>query len=368
MTWEYPLEKAIGDIGPGIPAPEFGPTAHDYSHLLTPEHEYAIPNARVIVYKSPSSNKVEASLRDTSGYALAHVASDLLPPDPMGRVALAINTADSHTHIPYQVGKGLYWGRMLYEANMAYAKEHLGATHVIGGTHSTFASKAHQGIAEKHGLNYIPTPNVAGYEDFQPSLAEHHGRKFEYQYENEAEHASSDNTPYDEKYGPYQYTLKSEEYASFASLPPGKLKRTSEEEGVPYAQYWDYSHLLSPEQQSKGYGLELKTVHHGALETPPKRWQLYVTHPDAPGMITSNMMPAVGEVNGQFGDPDFGPHALQFSYARINKDHRGQHLGRAASKPSLLTSRITTTPSSLSVAPTRLAPTLPTRRLRTSTV
>jgi GNAT superfamily N-acetyltransferase len=327
MNWEFPLEKAIGDIGPGIPAPEFGPSAHDYSHLLTPEHEYAIPNARVIVYKSPSSNKVEASLRDTSGFALAHVASDILPPDPMGRVALAINTADSHTHVPYQVGKGLYWGRMLYEANMAYAKEHLGATHVIGGVHSTFADKAHRGIAEKHGLNYVSLPNVSGYEEYQPSLAEHHGRKFEYQYENEDEHAAVEPSAYDEKFGPYQYTLKSEDYASLSGIPPGKLKRTSGNDGVPYAQYWDYSHLLSPEQHAKGYELELKTVHHGDLDTPPKRWQLFITHPDAPGMIYPHMNPIAGEVNGRFGT--YGTD-LVFDYARIDKDHRGQHLGRAA--------------------------------------
>jgi hypothetical protein len=111
----FPLEKAIGDIQPGIPAPEFGATALDYSHLLGPEHHKALPGARIVSYHHPDSGTVGVTIRDNSGERLAYVNGELHEPDPMGRVPFRIIDASSHGWLPQRGDGGtrLYWGRKM---------------------------------------------------------------------------------------------------------------------------------------------------------------------------------------------------------------------------------------------------------------
>jgi 8-oxo-dGTP pyrophosphatase MutT (NUDIX family)/GNAT superfamily N-acetyltransferase len=86
-------------------------------------------------------------------------------------------------------GKGL--GQALYEAAYAHAYHHLGERVVRGAGHSTMAGRVHEKLAEKHGLKY-------------------------YAEENPDKHNNADGS-FDNAYGEYAYTLKSddEEDASF---------------------------------------------------------------------------------------------------------------------------------------------------------
>jgi len=80
-------------------------------------------------------------------------------------------------------GKGL--GLHLYEAAMAHAKHYHGAKKVVGSHHSTFAHRAHEKVSARHGMSYSA--------ELLPW--------------------SKDNKvgPYDNRYGDYEYKIKSEE-------------------------------------------------------------------------------------------------------------------------------------------------------------
>ena len=47
-------------------------------------------------------------------------------------------------------------GSAMYDAGLAHARNVAGAKYVVGDKHSSMASRAHQAVARRHGLDYIP--------------------------------------------------------------------------------------------------------------------------------------------------------------------------------------------------------------------
>jgi 8-oxo-dGTP pyrophosphatase MutT (NUDIX family)/GNAT superfamily N-acetyltransferase len=190
------LKKAIADIPPGQQLannPRTGDTLHDYSHVLP------LPlrtQYRLLLRTQPRSNKT----------ITAHIEKldnkDQNTPS-YGSVGMWTGNwdlRDGHVTVqPWESfvdehhrGKGL--GVSLYEAALAHAKHHLGATMVSGAEHSTSASHVHQKLARKHGLGYVARPNI--------------GHGF---YANLKQWSDPDNiSDFDGRYQDYQYLLKGE--------------------------------------------------------------------------------------------------------------------------------------------------------------
>src|SRR5690606_5763084 len=134
--------------------------------------------------------RVRSNPRRSNDYHRAVIHSVDAPnePKPLGAVVISpsvlkpggvgLVAADLDESIR---GKGL--GLAAYEAALAYAKNHLGATHVFGGDHSSMASAVHRKLAQKHDLDYKPVPN---------------------------EDNDEVSGPYDDKYAGYSYALKTE--------------------------------------------------------------------------------------------------------------------------------------------------------------
>lgn len=217
-------KMAIKDIPPGKPHPDIEPTpeekVYDYSHIFpgltiresgkhaTGHHpKYLYANIRHNPQSFQEQSELDASLipfRDLSG--------NMLSPD------LHIDYAKVH---PDWKGQGI--GRKMYEAIMAHAMHHYGTKRVSGSTHSTLAQEAHRKLAEKHGFQgYNPQERTAGFR--------------------------SERGPFDDRYGSYQYTIKSEgtlaksqpEWRSKDGLKIPKV-------GTPARKQWDkdyYNRLL----------------------------------------------------------------------------------------------------------------------------
>ena len=120
---------------------------------------------------SGDSQLVVHAIPKNSRFPVGFLTGTLLPDH------LHIGTAELEDHWH---GHGL--GSAMYEALFAHA-HHQGVKKVAGGTHSTSAHKVHQKLAQKHGL---------GYEAKQVRPTTDEGRN-------------------DDAYGPYKYTLKSEQ-------------------------------------------------------------------------------------------------------------------------------------------------------------
>lgn len=184
------LRKAISAIEPGqsftgdiesmrrsarskaFMGPPQGAQYYDYSHVLPPEHRQA--GMGITISHHPSGTMV-ANLHH-NGKIVGEVSGDYQP--QMNSVGIG----DAYLSVPYQ-GKGL--GQNLYEAVLAHG-HHRGATHVVGDVHSSMASKVHQALSAKHGMDYKPTPTP------YPQLK------------------SPEPGPYDSAHGPYKYTIKEE--------------------------------------------------------------------------------------------------------------------------------------------------------------
>ena len=243
----------------------------DYSHVL-PE------NARND-YSLLVKHRVSLDDGDRSIYAhLYHKSSGVV----VGRVLSSMYYGDNthrieNAHLNKNLrGKGL--GLAMYEANMAHAKNALGATHTAGGDHSTLADSIHKKLAQKHGMEYF---------------AKRHS-------------PSSDDGEYDAAFGDYHYQLKSElNKMAVADIPIGKRINSSTGE-----EKFDYSHLLPSNLNKKGYKLHVwhepevpelgghvfSVLHHGRNEV---------------GQITSH----------------FSGDAILPGMSEIDHEYRGQGLG-----------------------------------------
>lgn len=190
---EMSLEKmAIASIPKGKLAREksqdLGMRRYDYSHVLSPEHRAAGFSLMVDHRRDASegTHQVRAVLRHPNakqhGAAFPGDAGQVtgtVIPDDDGNV---MQVGASEIFDPNHQRQGL--GTAMYEAMYAHAKHHLGASHVIGDIHSTSAHATHQKLAAKHGMNYNSKELSA--------------------------HANTPAGPFDEKFGPYSYALKSE--------------------------------------------------------------------------------------------------------------------------------------------------------------
>ena len=168
------VQKAISDIAAGkmtFQSPK-GDKTYDYSHVLPPEH-------RAAGYSMSIMHSRYDGLMAQLHHNKEHVGTT---GGSVENGKLGIDIADLYGN--QHIGKGM--GSAMYEALMAHAKHHLGATHIGGGIHSTMASKVHERLSAKHGMTYKAPPTPA------PQLA------------------APVPGPHDARFGPYEYALKQE--------------------------------------------------------------------------------------------------------------------------------------------------------------
>lgn len=188
---EQLAKMAIADIkrGKRLPPdmtlwPEDRHPEYDYSHVL-PE-PYAKKGFKLKV-KAPKDSSPRAIIYDRKGMGVGELISefnDLY--DPPG----SIRIKEAHLQDAHR-GHGL--GSALYEALFVHALKYLKRPNVVGGIHSTLASKVHQRLAAKHGLEYKPEPNIIP-RSLAPGLA-----------------PKQTVGEYDNRFAPYEYAIKSEE-------------------------------------------------------------------------------------------------------------------------------------------------------------
>ncbi|MDE1868257.1 MAG: GNAT family N-acetyltransferase, partial [Thaumarchaeota archaeon] len=154
------------------------------THKLRLKHNHYDNTLRAYLLKDPSllQNKHFLPTLDTTG--MLHATLAYLP-----HIGQIVHPEDAWINKDMR-GKGL--GKALYEAIYSHAFQN-GATHVAGDSHSTLASHIHQSLAKKHNLNYVPVPNFPGK-----------------RYESKQKWENTESGPYDFKYKPYTYELKSE--------------------------------------------------------------------------------------------------------------------------------------------------------------
>ncbi len=181
------LNKAIGDLAPGKQDANRD-FLHHYTHLLP-------DNLRTSGYQVKVSDgldslgvpqiivQAQAPAENGDGLRAIGFIEGTYNKDA-GKLSL-----HSASVSPKHQSKGI--GMSMYEAALAHAKK-IGLTHVVGGHHSTMAHRVHQKLAEKHGLSYKGEPAIGG------------------TYRDRGEWNRAESGPHDEKYGSYQYTIKSE--------------------------------------------------------------------------------------------------------------------------------------------------------------
>ena len=164
----------------------------DYSHVLSPLFKrrgyliHVTVGTRQWAPMGPGHLDVSADLYH-KGKKAGQVAGMLIPDVGSGVDGLSKRTPGG-LHLqaaflkPEYQGKGL--GKALYTAFMAHGHNGLGAKMLHGQTHSSMASRVHESLARKHGLQYHAVANP------------------------EAKNAELG--PCDEKMKGYHYTLKSE--------------------------------------------------------------------------------------------------------------------------------------------------------------
>jgi hypothetical protein len=328
------MHKSLSDIAvpkQGTLAPQHGPGAYDYSHVLDQGHQEAMPGAKIVVNFVPGhynegedpNGWITASLHDSAGKKVGQIHGDVHSKDKDGRKFLAISTAEARGAPREHQGRRLYWGRKMYEAVMAHAKNALGVTHIGGGAHSTYASLAHRWLADRHGMLYDPTPNLK--ENMMladPAVADfgfgnYYDRESDWGYEGQKPESM------DDRYGPYAYTLKSElsKAEDLSAVPVGKEFTGPASKSNAPPSYFDYDHLLSPEQRENGYHLEVKT------------------HLNTPGFMKGKGIVSARVYQRGMGPRDYAAHVegfhpddgtLSIDFSRAAKEHRNQRLGRAA--------------------------------------
>lgn len=170
----------------------------DYSHLVPPQFQKDLSIKLLHFPENPNkefSGSMEVYLHHKNlgdiGQLRAYIGNGRLEPD----IALIEN--------PQFKGKGL--GTAMYEALLAHGF-HNGYKTVVGGWHSTEASRVHTKISQKHGLDYKPRPNER--------------------------RANTPTGSFDGKFADYKYTLKQEEPMDKGGVDlPGKTHAPTPADG-----------------------------------------------------------------------------------------------------------------------------------------
>lgn len=180
--------------------PEDRHPEYDYSHLLSPEHKAAGYQLKV---KHPKDDSPEVRMY-SGGTAIGQMATRHEPDvdnDPIHIQGASLQ--------PEHRNKGL--GGAMYEALFVHALKKMKVKQVVGGVHSSMASRVHQKLAAKHGLDYKPEPNDLGQIDARLGPSKTPGE-------------------YDNAHAPYEYALKGEmdpeekplDKATLTAKPTGK--------------------------------------------------------------------------------------------------------------------------------------------------
>lgn len=135
--WEHEgLAKALSDVPD---APVVGDGVFDYNHLLAPELRAGGYSLRAVESGDGRFGVDVQHSGETVGYVAGGVSG--------GEAAIEMATV----HEPHQK-QGL--GSALYEAFAAHARNRLGATKLVGDSHTLDAQKRHEWLSRKHGLDY----------------------------------------------------------------------------------------------------------------------------------------------------------------------------------------------------------------------
>lgn len=225
------MKMAVADIPPGKPIrpskdPE-QPTSHDYSHVLPRPDD-----ARLIV---DTGRRPNGTLGLTARLDRLHELGS------MGSVSAVFDPARKSLHIGESFlgerHRNRGYGKAMYEALMAHAKNILGAEQIVGATHSTLAHNVHASLSQKHGMDYTAKINP-GMED-------------EEQGEN------------DDRYGNYRYLLKSEDDGW---RPGDELYHTSHMVGADFTKpppKLDPQHVVTPHTLTEAIR-QREDLHDGA--------------------------------------------------------------------------------------------------------
>lgn len=253
---------------------------YDYSHILKPELKekgYSL----TIHHDNPREN-----IGDKRFYKKALVATVKHKGQKIGNTVGYLHdngdlelATEFASHIsPLHRGKGL--GVAMYEGIMSHAKNALDGKQVVGGVHSTMASKVHSALAKKHGLDYLPTANQNSKEyDLNKPVGE-----------------------YDDKLAPYSYMLKAEELnKALADIPIGEKLSNNK---------YDYSHVLKPEHKQEGYSINVLND-NGKLFS-----------------VLNHNGKAVGNVYGSHNDSNTLDLSSGFA-SHISPEHQNKGLGKA---------------------------------------
>jgi len=186
-TTSSPLHTAVHGIVEsltGMKTEDLNRASYNYSHLLPDKSYTLLLNHQSNSFSKLSPIKIQAHIL-RNGEHVGFCAGFLT------NGSLHIGHSKLN---PNHRGQGL--GKALYEALMTHAF-HNGYKNVEGDVHSSMASSVHKRLAEQHGMNYKPKVNPNG---------------------------ESVPGPYDERFGPYSYALKSEPLAkmALADNTPGK--------------------------------------------------------------------------------------------------------------------------------------------------
>jgi len=273
------VKMAIADIPKGTalkPRPD-GTSRWDYSHVLSDYHRakglsLAVEHNENFTDEGPD---LEVKLRidrderrGIAGFLVGNMACYVR----MAPNGVPVVEPHSYLHTSHHK-QGL--GKAMYEALYAHAFHELGIKHVRGGPHSEAASRVHESLARKHGLTYNSEPRKQGL-------------------------------------GPYEYTLKSEDFAKMAikDLEPGEEFDT---EGK--YRGFDYSHLL-PQKWQK----------HLALHVYPGNYMIHTRLIDLqdPDNNIGEIKAYYGGLGGQHHHKDrIEPHS------DLMEEYHGEGLGKA---------------------------------------
>lgn len=258
-------------------------TVHDYSHLAN------VPGYSIHVRTSggadPDSQKFLRAELFHNNHSVGEVGGCVGHEN--GRQVFYMDTARiSEDHR----GQGL--GVALYEAAIAHAHHAHGAQEVWGDVHSTSAHRVHHSLATKHGMKYAAALIAP----------------------------SKDESPFDSRYGQYQYTIKSEPDESLmkaiSDLQVGK--QTSW--GI--APSWDYNHLLTEEHRKAGYRLSIEHS-RGAKNL----FYVLLHHPST--LLTGPNDMSVGDLEAFITHPsDLRTPQLNIDVADLSDKHWGKGLGK----------------------------------------